>query len=71
LGAEAVSSTPPPSVRVGEKGWVLLHATFSPSAPLVGEVTRTIYPFDKRQVLYVDKRDAVFLLGEDFELVEE
>lgn len=38
--------------------------------PVIGDVTGVEYRFNARPVLYVDKRDAVFLLGPDFEIVE-
>lgn len=69
-GSGAVSApSAPPLLKVGEKGLLLLRATFTPTAPIRGEVTGALYPFNQRQMLYVDARDAVFLLGEDFVLV--
>jgi hypothetical protein len=32
-----------------------------------GEVTNTRYPFDRRRVCYVDTRDAVYLLGPEYD----
>ena len=37
--------------------------------PLQGDYTGAIYAFDQKRLLYVDKRDAVYLLGPDFEVM--
>jgi len=36
---------------------------------MIGDYTGTEYRFDQRRVLYVDKRDAVYLLGPEFEVM--
>ena len=34
---------------------------------ITGEVTKTRSPFNLRRKLFVDTRDAVYLLGDDFD----
>jgi hypothetical protein len=48
----------------------LLKADPLADAPVLGEFTGTYYPFNERMVLFVDTRDAVFLLGDQFSVVE-
>jgi len=38
-----------------------------PAQAVYGEVTNTRYPFNLRRKLFVDTRDAVYLLGTEFE----
>ena len=61
----------PPAMIIGEKGMTLLKAYPLADAPVLGEFTGTYYPFNQRQMLFVDTRDAVFLLGEQFSIVEK
>jgi len=60
----------PPAMVMGEKGMTLLKADPLADAPVLGEFTGTYYPFNERMVLFVDTRDAVFLLGDQFSVVE-
>lgn len=60
----------PPAMIIGEKGMTMLRADPLPDAPVLGEFTGTYYPFNERQVLFVDTRDAVFLLSDQFSVVE-
>ena len=36
--------------------------------PLHGDYTGAAYKFNERRLLYVDKRDAVYLMGPEFEM---
>ena len=36
--------------------------------PLQGEYTGALYSFHRQRKLYVDKRDAVYLMGPEFEM---
>ena len=36
--------------------------------PLKGDYTGSEYKFNERRLLYVDKRDAVFLMGPEFKM---
>lgn len=53
----------------GEAGLLKLQATPEDPTDVWGEVTNIAYLFSVRPQLYVDTRDAVFLLGEEFVLV--
>lgn len=56
---------PPPPV-VG----VLMLLEYKGAAPpqcVYGEVTNIRYPFNLRRRMYVDTRDAVYLLGPDYD----
>jgi hypothetical protein len=54
---------------MGEEGFFLLRYTGPAlSAPVMGDYTGGEYKFDERRLLYVDKRDAVYLLGPDFDM---
>ena len=62
-------ASPPPPPPLGSAGLVLLHYIGERlEAPVKGALTRTPYPFDERAEVFVDQRDAVFLLGPDFTL---
>jgi hypothetical protein len=37
-----------------------------PALAVYGQITNTRYPFNLRRKLFVDTRDAVFLLGTDY-----
>ena len=52
---------------LGEKGLMMLKYVGQDDPDTwYGEITNAPYPFDKNPTLYVDSRDAVFLLGPDF-----
>jgi hypothetical protein len=56
-------------VIVGEEGFFLLRYIGPEiTEPYHGDYTGTAYPFNTRRLLYVDKRDAVFLMGPEFEM---
>lgn len=57
-----------PGVRYGEVGLLPLESMNGIDTD--GEVTGYIYPFSKKRRLFVDKRDAVYLLGEEYSLWE-
>jgi len=61
----------PPKITIGEKGMTLMWVTSVTETPVIGEFTGVYYPFDKRQALYVDSRDAVFLLSDQFQIMEQ
>ena len=61
----------PPAITIGEKGMTLMQTTTITDAPVIGEYTGSYYPFNERQMLFVDTRDAVFLLSEQFQMVEQ
>jgi hypothetical protein len=62
----------PKPVVLGEEGFFLLHYTGEPlEKPLIGDYTGTVYPFHQKAFLYTDKRDAVFLLGPEFEIQDQ
>lgn len=59
------------SVSVGEEGFFLMRYIGADLAdPVIGEYTGAEYRFHERRVLLVDKRDAVFMMGPDCEIVE-
>jgi len=52
----------------GEKGFEKLRRIGEPfPTPIMGEYTGAWYPFDKKEILLVDIRDAVYLIGMEFE----
>lgn len=61
----------PKAVVVGEEGMFLMRYLGAELAePLQGEYTGAIYRFNERRVLYVDKRDAVYFMGPEFEICQ-
>lgn len=40
-----------------------------PDGPIIGDVTGYPYHFHRKSMMFVDKRDAIFFLGPDFEEV--
>jgi hypothetical protein len=58
------SEPPPPIVAVL---MVLEYKGSDPAQAVYGEVTNTRYPFNLRRKLFVDTRDAVYLLGTDYD----
>ena len=53
----------------GAAGW--LNVRYNGAEPLVqyGQATRSTYPFEPGAVRYIDRRDAIYILNEDFEAV--
>ncbi len=48
----------------GEKGLMLVEYIGKPKAqPVIGEITRQAYPFHLKARMYVDRRDAVYMLN--------
>jgi len=58
-----------PVLAPGEAGLLKLQATPEKPTDVWGEVTNLAYLFSVHPELYVDTRDAVYLLGEEFILV--
>lgn len=57
---------PPPPLNV----LMLMEYKGNTPQAVYGEVTHTRYPFDKRKVCYVDTRDAVLLMGPEYDSYE-
>jgi hypothetical protein len=58
------------AVVVGEEGFFLLRYTGPElTQPIQGDYTAIQYRFHERRLLYVDKRDAVYMLAPDMEIV--
>ena len=55
---------PPPAIKVGEKGLVLMRYSGNDTEDIYGHVTGARY--NLKPLMYVDKRDLAFLLGPDF-----
>ena len=55
-------------IRYGEKGLDLITCVSAKPYRRIGDYTGYVYPFDIRSSMYVDKRDVVYILGEDFQL---
>jgi hypothetical protein len=54
---------------VGEEGFFLLRYTGPElTQPIQGDYTAMQYRFHEKRLLYVDKRDAVYMLGPDMEI---
>lgn len=53
---------------IGERGLILLSALAEFSVPIYGPVTGAAYPFHIKKRMYVDRRDAVMLLGPEFDI---
>jgi len=53
---------------LGERGLLLVEASGPDLTPHKGPVTGTIYPFDERPRMYVDRRDVVYFLGPSLRL---
>lgn len=54
----------------GEKGLELVRCVCSKPYRRIGDYTGYVYPFDIRLSMYVDKRDTVYIIGDDFKLEE-
>ena len=60
-------SYPVPAIVFGEKGITAVEYVGTGLAKAIeGGFTGMKYPFDARPKMFVDDRDLVFLLGEDF-----
>jgi len=59
---------PPKGIVFGADGLTIVEYIGEETLikPVVGGITKAIYPFDRKQKLYVDVRDLVFLLGDLF-----
>lgn len=66
--ASRIKASAPPSTSIGEIGVMMIEEVCEPVLDVYGEVTNVKYPFTQRNPRYVDTRDAVFLLGQDFVL---
>ena len=53
---------------LGERGMLLMERRNGNGEMLHGPVTGAAYPFDERSRMFVDRRDAVYLLGPDLGL---
>lgn len=64
---------PPPASKplvIGEEGFFLMRYLGAElNEPLQGDITGALYMFHERRELYVDKRDAVYLMGPEFEVM--
>lgn len=58
-----------PGLVYGEKGLDLVECSANEPYPVVGDFTGYIYPFNVRQKMYVDTRDTIYILNDDFSLV--
>jgi len=60
--------TPAKELLPGGGGMVLVSYIGDETlvAPIKGAHTNIAYPFDKKGILYVDLKDAVYLLGMEF-----
>jgi len=55
-------------IRYGEKGLDLITCTSTKPYRRIGDYTGFVYAFDIRASMYVDKRDSVYIIGDDFRL---
>ena len=55
----------------GELGFVEIVNTSKEPQPVVGQVTSMSYLLNPMEPAFVDKRDAIFILGGEFSLAEE
>jgi len=61
---------PRPAV-IPEHFLMLLEAEELTAEPVVGQATGIGYRYDVRRRLYVDSRDAVYILGPGFRILED
>ena len=70
--SDRIGGWQPPVTRpviVGEEGFFLMRYIGPEiTEPYHGDYTGAEYKFHTRRLLYVDKRDAVYFLGPDFEM---
>jgi hypothetical protein len=52
--------------NIGSMGVIKLKRVNDDGLDVFGDVTHAKYPFSVKMVLYVDIRDAAYLLGKDF-----
>lgn len=60
-----------PGIVYGEKGLDLVVCQAEKPYPRIGDFTGYRYPFDIRRTMYVDHRDTVYIIGQDFRLEAE
>ncbi len=60
-----------PGINYGEKGLDLVECTAANPYPRLGDYTGYQYPFNIRRTMYVDRRDTVYIIGQDFRLETE
>jgi hypothetical protein len=58
-----------PKIVFGEEGLDLMACVAEDPYPVVGDFTGYRYPFNVRPKMYIDRRDTVYLLNNDFSLV--
>lgn len=58
----------PRKVVLGERGMLRMERRNGSGEMVYGPVTGAAYPFDERERLFVDRRDAVYMLGPDLGL---
>ena len=66
---DARAGRPGAASALGQQGMMLLAASGDERRPQWGEVTGTRYPFDERARMWVDRRDAIYLLGPELRMV--
>ena len=63
----------PPTTRaavLGEEGFFILQYSGPElKEPIMGDYTGAEYNFHRRRKLLVDKRDAVYMMGPEFEVI--
>jgi hypothetical protein len=55
----------------GEKGLDLVSCVAPEPYSRIGDTTGYLYPFQVRREMYVDRRDTLFILSDDFRLAGE
>lgn len=63
IGASIINSLP------GSAGFYRMQAKIDFAKPIQGFVTGAIYPFHRQKELFVDRRDAAYLLSPEIDLV--
>lgn len=54
----------------GEVGLIKMEYLETTDAPFFGQATGQEYPFNEQSIMFVDRRDAVYMLSADFRLLE-
>jgi len=65
---DARAARPGAISALGQQGMMVLEASGQERRPQWGEVTGTRYPFDERARMWVDRRDAIYLLGPELRM---
>jgi hypothetical protein len=60
-----------PGVVYGANGLDLITCTAAEPYKRIGDYTGYVYPFQVRRSMYVDRRDTVYIIGQDFTLEAE